>query len=186
MIRGRSSRSSAILVEHPRCPFCHDAIGPADEATPCLTCRAWQHSDCASEGRGRCGACRAIADRQPVRVTVSRREVARAARAQAWSIALWVAAWSAILVTHGTILPAFETMFREVGVSLPPITVWTLGAGKWSWAGVILTLLHAGALTRDAVWRDRCYAAAVAAIVGGAALGVVGLFAPLCEIGQKL
>lgn len=175
-----------ILVEHPRCPFCHDAIGPADEATPCLTCRAWQHTDCAAEGVGRCGACRALADRPPIRATVSRRDVARAARAQAWSIALWVAAWAAILAVHGTILPAFHIMFREVGCSLPPLTAWTLGAGKWIWAGLVLTLLHGAPLLRDPVWRSRCEAGAVATFFVGGAIGVVGLFAPLTELDQKL
>lgn len=174
-----------ILVEHPRCPFCHDAVGPSDDATPCLTCRAWQHTDCAAEGAGRCGACRAIAERAPIRVSVPRREVARAARAQAWSIALWVVAWSVILAAQ-TILPAFEAMFREVGCSLPPITVFTLGPGKWVWAGVVLSLLHGALLLREPVWRSRCEAGAVAAIFLGGAVGVVGLFAPLIETCQKL
>ncbi len=174
-----------IVVEHPRCPFCHEGVGPEDEATPCLTCRAWQHTECAREGAGRCGACRALAARPPARARVSRREVMQAARAQAWSIALWVGACAVLLLAQG-VLPAFEKMFREVGVTLPTVTEWTLGAGKWLWSGLVLTLLHGGLLARAPAWRDRCEAAAVATLVVGGALGVYGLFAPLLELPQKL
>lgn len=175
-----------ILVEHPRCPFCHDALGPADDATPCLTCRAWQHADCASEGAGRCGACRAVAHRAPVRVKVSPREASRAAREQAWSLALWVVAGTLLLTANEVILPAFCRMYREVGMCLPVLTEWVLGEGRWVLGGALLTLLHAGALARDPVWRARLQAGAVAFMVASAALTVTALFLPLVVLDRRL
>ena len=47
---------SGVSVGHPRCPYCHDAIQPQQVKTPCMTCMAWHHSDCAEEHE-RCAAC---------------------------------------------------------------------------------------------------------------------------------
>ncbi len=43
-------------VLHPRCPFCHAGVRPAEEKTACLGCMTWHHLDCWDEGKG-CGAC---------------------------------------------------------------------------------------------------------------------------------
>lgn len=49
--------SVAPKVEHPRCPFCHEQVGPSDEQLACNGCRAWHHQACWGEGEGRCAAC---------------------------------------------------------------------------------------------------------------------------------
>lgn len=47
---------TGVSVEHPRCPYCHDAIQPQQVKTPCMTCMAWHHTACAEEHE-RCAAC---------------------------------------------------------------------------------------------------------------------------------
>ena len=44
------------LIQHPRCPFCHDAVAPEDEKAACAACMAWHHRECWAEA-GACGAC---------------------------------------------------------------------------------------------------------------------------------
>jgi eukaryotic-like serine/threonine-protein kinase len=43
-------------VEHPRCPYCHEGVRPADDKEPCLGCMAWHHAACWDE-HGGCAAC---------------------------------------------------------------------------------------------------------------------------------
>ena len=45
-----------VRVEHNRCPFCHDAVGPADPKVACDGCMAWHHRDC-WQSHGTCSAC---------------------------------------------------------------------------------------------------------------------------------
>jgi hypothetical protein len=51
-----------IDVKHPRCPFCHTAVLPAEEKTPCGKCMSWHHSECWDE-HGRCSSCASPGDR---------------------------------------------------------------------------------------------------------------------------
>ena len=44
------------MIQHPRCPFCHDQVKPADEKWACQECMAWHHSACWDEG-GKCSTC---------------------------------------------------------------------------------------------------------------------------------
>jgi hypothetical protein len=44
-------------VHHPRCPYCHEAVTPADEEKrSCGSCMAWHHAECWDEHQG-CAAC---------------------------------------------------------------------------------------------------------------------------------
>lgn len=47
----------AIEVQHPRCPFCRDAVLPAEEKVACGACMGWTHAACFEEAQRRCGAC---------------------------------------------------------------------------------------------------------------------------------
>ncbi|MBX3466573.1 MAG: hypothetical protein KF878_06705 [Planctomycetes bacterium] len=47
----------AIEVQHPRCPFCRDAVLPGDEKVACSACMGWTHAVCFEETHRRCGAC---------------------------------------------------------------------------------------------------------------------------------
>ena len=71
---------SGVSVEHPRCPYCHDAITPEQVKTPCMTCMAWHHSDCAEEHE-RCAACGQATAEKPKARRVGPRRV-RSARFQ--------------------------------------------------------------------------------------------------------
>ncbi|MBX3472237.1 MAG: hypothetical protein KF878_35745 [Planctomycetes bacterium] len=173
-------------VEHPRCPFCHGRVEPDDPCAPCLGCRAWHHTECLEEAGARCGACGRPADRAPARVRVTPRQARAAARSQAWAAGLWLGACASVLAVEGTVLPAFRSMFREVGVSLPRPTELVVGGGGWAWGLVLVTLLHAAALAPEGAWRERLRGGAVAAWVVGVAVGVWALFLPLFEICQKL
>lgn len=70
-VRGRSDpptgprdHAAGPRVEHPRCPFCHDAVRPGDEdKQACGACMAWHHAACWGE-HGGCAGCGAGA---PVR-----------------------------------------------------------------------------------------------------------------------
>lgn len=44
------------LVRHPRCPYCHEGVRPAQRKTACLGCMSWHHLSCWDE-LGRCAAC---------------------------------------------------------------------------------------------------------------------------------
>lgn len=44
------------VIEHPRCPFCHDQVKPDDNKYGCHECMAWHHTSCWEEG-GKCSAC---------------------------------------------------------------------------------------------------------------------------------
>lgn len=48
-------------VEHPKCPYCHEAVRASDDKAPCLACMAWHHRACRAE-HGRCAACGAEGD----------------------------------------------------------------------------------------------------------------------------
>lgn len=48
---------SGVEVRHPRCPFCHEDVTPADTKAACDACMSWHHADCWTES-GRCGTCR--------------------------------------------------------------------------------------------------------------------------------
>lgn len=49
--------SRPIGVEHPRCPYCHEAVVPGDERKQsCNACMAWHHEECWSL-HGGCSAC---------------------------------------------------------------------------------------------------------------------------------
>lgn len=46
-----------LHLQHPRCPFCHDAVQPgATEKVACQACMAWHHGPCWAE-HGGCAAC---------------------------------------------------------------------------------------------------------------------------------
>lgn len=45
-----------IDVKHPRCPFCHTAVLPSEDKTPCGECMSWHHTECWDE-HGRCSSC---------------------------------------------------------------------------------------------------------------------------------
>ena len=45
-----------IGLEHPRCPYCKDAVQPGDRKKACDACMSWHHAEC-WEGYGRCAAC---------------------------------------------------------------------------------------------------------------------------------
>jgi hypothetical protein len=47
-----------LRVEHPRCPFCHDAVRGEDEKHGCSGCMAWHHLECWRESSERCATCR--------------------------------------------------------------------------------------------------------------------------------
>jgi hypothetical protein len=49
-----------IEVEHPRCPYCKDAVQPEQEKSSCHGCMAWHHAECWDE-HGACSACGATA-----------------------------------------------------------------------------------------------------------------------------
>lgn len=51
----------APKVEHPKCPYCHEAVKASDDKAPCLACMAWQHRACRVE-HGRCAACGAAGE----------------------------------------------------------------------------------------------------------------------------
>lgn len=48
-----------VQVNRPRCPYCHDDVGPEEEKVGCPSCMAWSHQACWEEA-GRCGACNAV------------------------------------------------------------------------------------------------------------------------------
>jgi hypothetical protein len=55
---GEKEHTGDVRVEHPRCPFCHEAVRPEEEKAACLHCMAWQHGECWRELGERCGSCR--------------------------------------------------------------------------------------------------------------------------------
>ncbi len=48
------------LVQHPRCPYCHGAVAPAEPKAACDRCMSWHHQEC-WDTLGRCAACQAEA-----------------------------------------------------------------------------------------------------------------------------
>lgn len=54
-----AERERQVAVEHPRCPYCRDAVAPGARKTACDACMAWHHTDCWSE-HGACSACGAV------------------------------------------------------------------------------------------------------------------------------
>jgi hypothetical protein len=40
----------------PRCPYCHDDVGPLTQRLACDACSAWHHTECWTEGDG-CSVC---------------------------------------------------------------------------------------------------------------------------------
>jgi hypothetical protein len=46
------------VENHPRCPYCRDAVRPQDAKRACETCMAWQHRACWEE-HPRCSSCQA-------------------------------------------------------------------------------------------------------------------------------
>jgi hypothetical protein len=178
-----------IRLSHPRCPFCHETVEPSDVPAPCLACRAWHHAACLGEARHRCAACGVHAANAST--TVLMRERARAsgdvsARERAWSAALWAGALAATFVINESVIPAFATMFREVGVCLPLATELVLGAGGWVWGLGILSLLHAASLVQSRQTRGHLRVAAFLVGVLGVAFACWALFLPLIELNQKL
>ncbi|MEZ6185515.1 MAG: hypothetical protein R3F62_10965 [Planctomycetota bacterium] len=65
------------LVPDLRCPYCHDAIDPADLKRPCLACMAWHHAACFDE-HPRCAACDASVEDDPEPRPRRRRSTAKA------------------------------------------------------------------------------------------------------------
>ena len=49
-----------IGLEHPRCPYCKDAVQPGDRKKACDACMSWHHAEC-WDGYGRCAACEGAA-----------------------------------------------------------------------------------------------------------------------------
>jgi len=118
-----------------------------------------------------------------------RTQVARggaSTRERAWAATLWIGALAAMFGINESVIPAFEKMFKEVGVNLPLPTELLLGGGGWVWALSILSLLHAAALVQEQRTRVNLRVAAFVAGVLGGAFGVVALFLPLCSLTQKL
>jgi hypothetical protein len=64
-------RSLEAHIAHPRCPYCHEGVAPADTKTACTVCMAWFHRDCWGELGGRCATCGHVdsrSDRPALRV----------------------------------------------------------------------------------------------------------------------
>jgi hypothetical protein len=175
-------------VRHPRCPFCHEPVEPADVPAPCLACRAWHHAACLDEARQRCAACGVHGASAPAAVLVRERtavQVVPSRREQVWSAGLWILGLGVMYGINASVLPAFAKMFKEVGVCLPIATELALDGG-WVWSLAILTLLHAAALVTERGTRARLRLAAFAICVLGVILGIVALFLPLCQLSQPL
>jgi hypothetical protein len=64
------------LVDHPRCPYCHEFVRPGDDEAKqsCGSCMAWHHAECWGE-HGGCAACNRR-DTGSARDTEARRGVA--------------------------------------------------------------------------------------------------------------
>lgn len=45
-----------IEIDRPRCPYCHEDVGPDDEKTACSACMAWHHRACWTE-HSACSGC---------------------------------------------------------------------------------------------------------------------------------
>ena len=56
--RSFTQDSAPRFVQHPRCPYCRDAVQPEDPKAACDACMTWHHAEC-WEGLGRCAACQA-------------------------------------------------------------------------------------------------------------------------------
>ncbi|MCO5167292.1 MAG: hypothetical protein M9894_13155 [Planctomycetes bacterium] len=69
-------------VQHPRCPFCHEAVRPDHTKAACDGCMAWQHGACWDD-HGRCAACEA-----PRKLFLA----GAAVRRRSWAPAAFVAA----------------------------------------------------------------------------------------------
>jgi hypothetical protein len=49
-------REKASLLQHPRCPYCHDEIAKGERPEVCAECHALHHADC-YQTHGACSAC---------------------------------------------------------------------------------------------------------------------------------
>lgn len=129
-----------------------------------------------------------VAPAETAVVVVDEEERLRSAarRERIWSICLWVGACGVFAGVQGWILPAFATMFREVGVSLPAVTEAVLGTPSMIYGLGVLSLLHAAVVTRDTTTRAKLRVAAWVAVVLGIVVTIYALFAPLMPGIQKL
>jgi F0F1-type ATP synthase membrane subunit c/vacuolar-type H+-ATPase subunit K len=108
-----------------------------------------------------------------------------ASRERLWTICQWVVTCGLFGGLEWWVLPAFARMFREVGVSLPPITEAALGGPGVVYGLGVLSLLHAAAVTGDPETRGKLRVAAFLAAMLGVGLTLYALFAPLI-IDQKM
>lgn len=87
------------------------------------------------------------------------------------------------LVVQGLVVPAFDTMFANVGVALPTLSKAVL-EGRVLVATWVLTLL---ALARWGTWApSRCAGALVLVILGATGASLLGLFLPLIDLMERL
>lgn len=148
-----------------RCAWCHDEV----EATrACTTCLTGLHPDCWLEA----GRCPTLGCSPPARVPDASRLV----------LAVWLATLGAGWFGLARVLPAFDRVFREVGVDLPWLTEALLALGRAAAHPAGTALFAAGALASVAAGRRAGATALRTLTVAGwltAAVGVVALFLAL-------
>jgi type II secretory pathway component PulF len=96
---------------------------------------------------------------------------------------------SLLCVASAIVLPAFRTMFAEVGVSLPTSTRLLMGVPGWAWWTLsVLSLLVLSLKDRRVPRRLRTALNGLYAVlvVGAGVWIVLALFSPLCVLSQPL
>ncbi len=118
---------SALGVQHPRCPFCHEAVTPAEpHKRACGACMGWHHDACWQE-HGGCAACGAgggaSAARRPSSPTSAKagaRPARRRASSQVAVVGLGLATAAALaLVTSVTTRSTVDWHERMLAAPTP-------------------------------------------------------------------
>jgi hypothetical protein len=169
-----------------RCAYCHGDLGAGKR---CPACSTLLHDDCWILAE----FCPTLGCRPPLRILL-REALRRAPGATVWNLGWWLAVFSAVWVSLIGVVPAFEKMFTETGLSLPGATEALVAVSRFArsplglWAATVLLVGSVAAFrqARSSPAVRRSYVALTLMGLAFFPFAVVALFLPQIQICQKL